>query len=113
MAADESAAGLEVDALAGNEVTGVPANTQTTIVTYTASGKKLVSHITVSGTVYAKYQLYKNTTLIETRRGGPDRTLVFDFFRPLRLNDTDVLDVKVTHSQTSESADFESTVYGG
>lgn len=113
VASDESAAGLEVDALAGGALTGILDGVQTTIVTYTAPAKKLVSHVSVSGTVYAKYQLYKNATLIETRRGGPDRTLVFEFLRPLRLNASDILDVKVIHYNTGISADFESTIYGG
>jgi len=111
--ADASAAGLEVEALAGNAISGIAANTPSTIVTYTAPVKKLLSHISVSGTVYAKFQLYLNTALLETRRGGPDRTLVFEFLRPLRLQATDILDVKVTHFQTGETAEFESTVYGG
>lgn len=113
VAADESAAGLEVDSLAGGQVTGVADNTQTTIVTYTAAAKTLLSHISVSGTLYGKYQLYKNTVLLETKRGGPDRTLVFEFLRPLRLNASDILDVKVTHYQTGELLDAEATVYGG
>jgi hypothetical protein len=111
--ADASAAGLEVEALAGNAISGIAANMPSTIVTYTAPAKKLLSHISVSGTVYAKFQLYLNTALLETRRGGPDRTLVFEFLRPLRLQATDILDVKVTHYQTGETAEFESTVYGG
>lgn len=110
---DQSAAGLEVDPIAGGALTGVLDGVTTTIVTYTAAVKTLISHITVSGTVYAKYQLYKNATLIETRRGGPDRTLVFGFLRPLKLQATDILDVKVTHYVTTSTADFESTIYGG
>jgi len=111
--ADDSAAGLEVDAIAGGAVAGVMANTPTTIVTFTASVKTLLSLISVSGTVYAKFQLFKNATLIETRRGGPERTLTFEFSKPLRILTGDILDVKVTHYQTGESAEFESTVYGG
>lgn len=111
--ADASAAGLEVTALAGGAISGINANTPTTIVTYTAPVKMLLSHISVSGTIYAKYQLYLNTALLETRRGGPDRTLVFEFVRPLRLQATDILDVKVIHFQTGATAEFESTVYGG
>ena len=110
---DDSASGLEVDALAGNAISGVTASSQATIVTYTAPAKKLLSLISVSGTVYAKYQLYKNTVLLETRRGGPDRTLTFEYNKPLRMLATDILDVKVTHFQTSITAEFESTVYGG
>lgn len=111
--ADESAAGLEVSDLAGGSVAAVADNVQTTIVTYTASGKVLISHISTSGTVYAKMQLYKNATLIETKRGGPDRTQVFEFLRPLRLNNGDILDVKVTHYNVGQTAEFEATVYGG
>jgi hypothetical protein len=102
--ADQSAAGLEVDALAGGAISGVLDNVQTTIATYTAPSKKLISHISVSGSLYAKYQLYKNTSLIETRRGGPDRSMVFEFCRPLKLLANDILDIKVTHFDT---------VYGG
>ena len=111
--ADESAAGLEVTALAGGALTGVTASTLSTILTYTAPSKKLLSHVTVSGTLYAKYTLYLNTSVLEVRRGGPDRTLVFEFPRPYKLLTADILDVKVEHFNTGATADFESTVYGG
>ena len=67
----------------------------------------------MSGTVYGKFQLFLNTVLIETRRGGPDRTLIFEFNNPLLLNSGDILDVKVTHYTIGQTAEFESTVYGG
>lgn len=108
------ASALEVHALAGGAVTGIADNVLTTIVTFTAaSPKTLVSSVTVSGTVYAKFQLFFNTVLIETRRGGPDRTMVFSFDHPLKMVATDILDVKVEHYNTGVSADFDSTVYGG
>jgi hypothetical protein len=106
-------ANLAVTAIAGGSVSGVNASSQTTVVTYTAAANKLVSLISVSGTVYAKFQLYLNTVLLETRRGGPDRTLTFEFNKPLQLNTGNILDVKVTHYQTGNTAEFESTVYGG
>jgi hypothetical protein len=105
--------GLKVTPLAGNGIVNVPDNLLSTVVTYTAPSDKQVSSVTVSGTVYAKFQLFLNTILIETRRGGPERTLVFEFNNPLVLNSGDVLDVKVTHYQTGLTAEFESTVYGG
>lgn len=108
---DDSAAGLEVDALAGNAITGVPDNVLTTIVTHTAPTKQLISHISVSGSVYAKFQLFKNAALLETRRGGPDRSLVFEFCKPLKLEAGDILDVKVTH-YVNTTEEFEATVYG-
>lgn len=111
---DASAAGLEVRGLAGGSVTGVTDSTLTTIVTFTASAPKtLISVISVSGTVYAKFSLYLNAVLLETKRGGPDRTMTFAFPHPLKLIATDILDVKVEHFNIGQVADFESTVYGG
>lgn len=108
------ASSLEVRPLAGNAIVNTPDNVLTTIVTYTAyETKTLLSSITVSGTLYAKFQLFFNTILIETRRGGPDRTLVFTFDHPLKMVDGDILDVKVTHYDVGQTADFDSTVYGG
>lgn len=109
---DDSAGGLEVDALAGGSVTGVLDNVLTTILTHTALAKTLVSHISCTGTVYAKFQLFKNAVLIETRRGGPDRTLVFEFNKPLKLESGDILDVKATHYVVGASEEFEATLYG-
>lgn len=103
---------LVVNALAGGSVTGVSDTVLTTICTYTAAQDRYVSHISVSGTVYAKYQIYLNMNLLETRRGGPDRTLVFEWNKPLHLNSGDILDVKVTHFVTGASEEFEATVYG-
>jgi hypothetical protein len=111
---DASAAGLEVRALAGGAVTGVTDGTLTTIVTFTASAPKtLISSVTVSGTLYAKFDLFLNAVLLETRRSGPERTLTFAFTHPLKIVATDILDVKVEHYNVGQVADFESTVYGG
>lgn len=100
--------------LATGAVSGVLASTLTTITTYTPVTNKVITRIVVSGTRYAKYQLFLNTVLIETQRTGPDRNLAFIFEPfPLALNALDILDVKVTHYNTAETADFEATVYGG
>lgn len=104
---------LAVTPLAGNAITSVPDNVLTTIVTYTAPADKKVSLVSTSGSLYAKFELFLNTVLIETRRGGPDRTVVFEFTNPLQLNSGDILDVKVIHFDMTHTADFESTVYGG
>lgn len=104
---------VPVSPLAGNGITGVPDNVQTTIVTFTAPNNFLLGNIVTSGTTYAKYQLYLNLVLIDTRRGGPERTMIFTFPSPLQMNTGDILDVKVTHYDTAQTADFESTIYGG
>jgi hypothetical protein len=104
---------LRVNPLVSGSATGVLAGVQTTIVTFTGiNPQTAITQITVSGTDYAKFQLYKNATLIDTRRGGPDRTIVFEFSNPLSLLVGEPLDVKVTHGNTGVSADFESTIYG-
>ena len=100
--------------LATGAVPGVTDNTLTTLATYTPSATKMVTRISVSGTVYAKYQLFLNTTLIETQRTGPGRNLTFLFDPlPLGMSSSDILDVKVTHYNIGASEDFEATVYGG
>lgn len=101
-----------VNALAVDAETNVPDNSQTTIVTYTVIADTRLSKIVVSGTDYAKFELFKNAVLVETRRTGPERNLDFNFDNPLMLSTGDVLDVKVTHYNTGVLANFESTVYG-
>jgi len=101
-----------VSALGGGSVTNVPASTLTTILTYTAVVASRLTRIGVSGTDYAKFQIFINTTLIETKRSGPDRSLDFAFTSPLSLSIGDVLDVKVTHYAPGVLADFETTIYG-
>jgi hypothetical protein len=102
-----------VAALAVGGITSIPASTQVTIVTFTAATDVKLSKISVSGTDYAKFQLYKNMGLIETKRSSPERSLDFEFAIPLNLVSGDIIDVKVTHYATGVLADFESTVYGG
>lgn len=101
-----------VSALAGGSVTNIPDNTLTTILTYTAVVTTRLTRIGVSGTDYAKFQIFLNTVLIETKRSGPDRSLDFIFTSPFGLVIGDVLDVKVTHYAPSVLADFETTIYG-
>lgn len=112
VAADDTALPTSVSALAGASVTGVTASTLTTILTYTAVAAKKLTRIGVSGTDYAKFQLFLNTVLIETKRSGPDRSLDYSFVSPLALAIGDILDVKVTHYAPGVLADFESTIYG-
>lgn len=102
-----------IDPLATGAQIGIGATLLTTIVTYTAATVKGISKISVSGTTYAKFQLFKNTVLIDTKRTGPDRSVDFIFNNPLKMNIGDILDVKVTHYYTSNASDFEATVYGG
>ena len=112
VAADDTADAIVVSALAGSSITGVTDSTLTTILTYTAPTVKKISRIGVSGTDYAKFQLFLNTVLIETKRSGPSRSMDFVFDHPLSLAASDILDVKVTHYNTGLTSNFESTIYG-
>lgn len=102
-----------VSALAVGGLTAVPASTTTTIVTYAAASTTRLTKISVSGTVYAKFQLFLNTVLIDTKRSGPERSLDFSFDIPLAIGVGDIIDVKVTHYNTALLEDFNSTIYGG
>jgi len=112
VADDDTAGSMVVSPIAVGSVTSVPSSTLTTIVTYTAAATTRLSRISVSGTVYAKYQLFFNTVLVETKRSGPERSIDFAFKSPLGMVATDILDVKVTHYNTALLENFEATVYG-
>lgn len=112
IAADDVAPPAQVSALASSGVANVTASTLTTILTYTAPANQRITRISVSGTDYAKFQIFLNTVLIETRRSGPDRSLDFTFTAPLGMASGNILDVKVTHYAPGVLADFESTIYG-
>lgn len=103
---------VAISPLAVGSALNVPANVLTTIVTYTAVAATKITRIGVSGTDYAKFQLFKNTVLIETKRTSPERSLDFIFTNPLTLAASDVLEVKVTQYATGVLADYESTIYG-
>ena len=115
VAADDSTpgAGAGISPLASGAATAVPASTLTTITTYTAASATRVTKISCGGSVYAKFQLFKNTVLIDTHRSGPDRAIQLVFDPGLALAPGDVLDVKVTHYVTGSMEEFEATVYGG
>jgi hypothetical protein len=113
VAASPATAPASVSPIATGSVTSVPATTLTTIVTYAAAADTKVTRIGCSGTVYAKFQLFLNTVLVEVKRSGPERSIDFSFDRPLALATGDVIDVKVTHYVTAALEDFEATVYGG
>ena len=102
-----------VSALVVGGVTSITPSTLTTIATFTASAAINISKVSVSGTDYAKFQLFKNTVLIDTKRSGPERSIEFNYNNPLKLIATDIIDIKVTHYVIGTMADFEATIYGG
>lgn len=112
VAADDAALPASVSVLAGGAVTAVASTILTTVLTYTPGAASKVTRISVSGTNYAKVQIFLSAALIETKRMGPDRNIEFNWASPLAVGSGVPLDVKVTHYVTGETNDFEASVYG-
>lgn len=104
--------GKEVTIIQTGSQAAVTATTLTTLLTFTATENTLVPRIVVSGELPAKVFLVLNTITIETRRMTSERNIVFDFTSPLLLEIGDILDVKVQHEFTAETAAYESTLHG-
>jgi len=105
---DVSAEASSVIAVGQQTLVGV--NTLTTIVTMTANGYDHVTQISCSGQESAKWQLFINSVLVDTKRGGLN--IEFRFVNPLYIAATSVLDVKMTHYVTGETPTFDATIYG-
>ena len=88
----------------------VGASTITTVATMTANGFDHVTKISCSGQESALWQLFINSVLVDTKRGGLN--IEFVWANPLSLTATNVLDVKVTHFYTGETPTFDATIYG-
>ncbi len=105
-----------VKTLKYSEVTDVPDNTLTTIATFTATTTTtLISSIKCSGTDNGKWQIFIDSVLKGTLRGGGgNRNVIFDFDGPLELDSGSVLDVKVTHfvQNPTNKGDFQAGIYG-
>lgn len=110
VAADDT--NVPVSASATGSLTSVTANTLSTIATHTPVAAYKLSKISCSGTHYAKYQLFINSTLIDTKRSGPERSLEFTFPTGLSVSASAPVEIKVTHYQAGQLADFNATIYG-
>jgi len=93
------------------EVSTISDGTLTTILTRTAVAEENIGVIVCSGCDYAKFQFFIDTVLKGTQRSGPDSNVIWTFPFPLALNDTQVLDIKVTHFDTLNTHDFEAGLY--
>jgi len=102
---------IPINSTLTGSIGAVPDNALTTILTLTAGTVHKVTRISCSGSDYAKFQIFINSSLIETRRSSPERTIDFLFLSPLKLEIGQILDVKVTHYYTGDLGQFESTIY--
>ena len=93
------------------EVSTISDGSLTTILTHTAVAEENIIYIGCSGCDYAKFQIFIDTVLKGTLRSGPSSNAVWSFSFPLALNDTQVLDIKVTHFDTLNTHDFEAALY--
>jgi hypothetical protein len=110
------AASSPVTVLARATATSVPISTQTTVVTLAAptdvTENHYITQINCSGQVYGKFEVFFNSTLRFTGRGGMDSNVPFPFTFPVQVPLTEAVEVKVTHFQVGETPDFEVTIVG-
>lgn len=93
------------------EVSTISDSALTTILTHTAVAEENIVAMICSGCDYAKFQFFIDTVLKGTLRSGPDSNVLWTFPFPLALDDTQVLDIKVTHFDTLNTHDFEAGLY--
>ena len=93
------------------EVASVSDNTLTTVTTMPANGIKYITKILCSGHVSGKWDIYISNVRKATMR-TIDRNVWFDFNLPLKILATEVVDIKVTHYDTGNLADFQATIFG-
>lgn len=93
-----------------SSVSTVPVSSQVTILTFTATTDHKITRISCSGESYAKYELYLDTSLIETKNVGK-YSVDFKFDIPLLVQNGQIFDVKVTHFYTGKTFDYDATIY--
>lgn len=110
--------GVTIDEIVSNnrpvhvgEVSNVSDSTLTTVTTMPANGVKYITKILCSGFVSGKWDIYIDSVRKATMR-TIDRNVWFDFNLPMKVLATEVVDVKVTHYDTGQVADFQATIFG-
>ena len=91
--------------------TSVASTVATTMLTYTPTADTNIIRIGCGGEDYAKFQLFIDTVLLETKRSGPDRYADFSWAMPFGLDALETLQVKVTHFHTGDTLDFDCALY--
>ena len=99
------------DGVLTGSIINLASNTIGTILTLTPIVNQKVVKISCSGGVYAKFQVFIDNNLIETKITGPKRHVVFKYDYPIPLNIGQILDIKVTHFYTGEQVNFDGTIY--
>ena len=99
--------------VANNTATSVPANIETTIVSYsTGATATYITTILCSGQQYGKFRYFENVTPKIVLRGGSDRNVIFTINTPLKVPAGTTISVKVTHFNTGDLPDFECSILG-
>lgn len=96
--------------IAVGQQASVASGSMVTVATMVANGYDHVTKVSCSGQVPARWQLYIDSVLAETIRGG--RNVEFIFKNPFLLETAKVLDIKVTHYHAGETPIFDATIYG-
>ncbi len=89
----------------------VPMGIMTTITTVPANGVKYLTKITCSGEENARWELYFDNILKETKR-TTNRTVDFEWNVPLKVLAAEVIDIKAEHFGPGSTSTLEATVFG-
>lgn len=96
-----------------NSIAAVPANTLSTIVSYTVpSGKKAILQIAnASGENISKYHILLNGNILQTKRSyfGGDLNIEFKFQQGFNLKSNDIVEIETIHTRPSTS-NFEANI---
>ena len=96
-----------------NKITGVSHSSLMTIVSLTNTGfNSWLTGCIANGNLTAKYTIYINGVEKGTVKSShQDRNGKVILPQPIRVLDGQIIDVKVIHSNTSETGEFEATIY--
>jgi hypothetical protein len=101
--------------LSSKSVTTIPHSSTTALVDYTntTGGLVLFDGFVAGGTVDAKFSMFINgTNTMALRSSEQSRNVMFFLPTPLRIENNGSVTIKVEHYNSSNTADFDNTIFG-
>lgn len=115
---DIGAGSITIDTITSNnrpihvgQIAGIATNTLTTVTTMPANGIKYITKILCSGEENAKWEVYINSVRKVSMR-TIDRSVSFDFNLPLKIFESEVVDIKCIHHGPDSTSTCEATIFG-
>lgn len=96
-----------------SKIVTVAANSQTTIVTYTATANMWITGCIMTGEIPAEFTLMVNSINKGVgRTSHQDRTGKIMLPQAIKISSGDIVTVKVIHFETGDTSDYDATIYG-